>query len=84
MNSSDQFSNMIQFPMESYTENNKNNNIKFAYHIRTLLNISQSTLTVSLLCKGQTGLKDLFHSANIIIKIKYIMAMIIVIIFQMY
>lgn len=73
LNDNKQFAQMIQFPVSS---NNNNSNdqqsvhnvdprIRFAYHVRTILNILQSTLTASLLSEGQTGLKDLFHTANL-------------------
>ena len=62
---------MIQFPQPINVNNNNNHldksddRIRFAYHIRTILNILQSTLTASLLSERQTGLKYLFHSANL-------------------
>ena len=68
LNDSKQFANMIQFPILPNTANDDkyvDEKIRFAYHIRTLLNILQSTLTASLLSEGQTGLRDLFHCANI-------------------
>ena len=70
LNDSKQFAKMIQFPMGSPSGNNNmrhntDQRIRFAYHIRTLLNILQTTLTASLLNEGQTGLKDLFHTANL-------------------
>ena len=56
INYPDLFAKMIQF--DSDDKNQKR--LKFAYHIRTVLNNLQSTFTASLLSQGQTGLKDLF------------------------
>eukprot|EP01083_Nonionella_stella_P195191 719246_1 len=59
-----QLSRMIQFPINCNQDTNVvDERIRFAYHIRTILNIIQSTLTASLLCEGQSGLRDLFHDS---------------------
>ncbi len=47
VNTIHQYAKMLQFPMQCDTETNT---IKFACHIRTLLDMLQSTLTTPLLC----------------------------------
>ena len=49
-----QFAAMLQFGSEH----------RFAFHVRTVLNILQSTMTASLLSSGDTSIRDLFDSSS--------------------